>query len=399
MSFIVEAFQSKLLEYRISGVISDVLNNSAPVNATSVSAELRTVRSSAEAERGPSPSCTASGGESQPHRSPTSLQEPSSSPVVSSESVETGGDSTWIKECLVCAETNPDAFFKVLCRYLHHSRLPEKLYKTLELLEFLVQRLNHSFHLALARNREVQKRLLLLATRRSLSPEQRRTQRLARLTLLEYSRIFADDPSLAYLSTLAGLYESRTGRSLLRSLNVQQRHVCFVEPEPKDIIMISPRNGSIGSSEGRTIFYNSLGMPYTSLEDFFSTSWQKTTSGASEGSPPASGKSSMSVFPPTPPLPSVPHYGAGMTPGWDCKVCQQHNSPMSPRCSSCETAPIIAPSPEPAVICGESEKEESPKKVQEVDRSKEEGLRESLEEVEEAESPEKGEKDAPLHQQ
>lgn len=231
-------------------------------------------------------------------------------------------------ECRELAETVPDMLLQSLATSFLSPNQPEKAFRAMELLESLVQSCSRVFHLALARSHLVQQKLLAIAMRRvdGTHPFQSRAQRLARLTLLEYSRIFMADPDLQKLSTLAALFESRTKRNLLRALNVQNRHIAFTEPRADDIIMISPRK-SIGP-KGPTAFLSSStqdgpspgssGMPYATLQEFFAARIDKIEL-------PASIQKKQLPKSMTSPK------------RWVCPVCQQNNSPMALLCAACET--------------------------------------------------------------
>ncbi|RNE99172.1 hypothetical protein TraAM80_08339 [Trypanosoma rangeli] len=113
-------------------------------------------------------------------------------------------------------------------------------YAYLQLLEKIVDACSFSFHAAMATDHALQEKLVQLAVTRVEGAEKRKVRRLARLTLLEYSRMFVDVPQLRSLARLAGLVEKLTGKSLMRALAVENKKVAFIDLRPEDIILISP---------------------------------------------------------------------------------------------------------------------------------------------------------------
>eukprot|EP00796_Vickermania_ingenoplastis_P011615 gene11615-8004_t len=223
------------------------------------------------------------------------------------------------EECVALAEEFPEQLLTTLSTFLTPSH-PAKAVRGLELLEYLVQSCSRAFHVALAKCHPAQQKLLGLAMHRCGSDRQlREAQRLARLTILEYSRIFMADPDLQRLATLAGLFESQTRRSLLRCLNVQMRHVAFTDPRPADVILISPRK----PEAAKTLGFSSSGMPYTSLQEFFAARVDKVE-------PPGMCKQ---------PLPK----SLTSPQRWTCQACGLVNSPMALLCSACETPRVFEP--------------------------------------------------------
>lgn len=144
-----------------------------------------------------------------------------------------------LAECVSLADVYPKMILSAMGDNLSYSQ-PERTYGCLVLLEHLVGSCNYGFHTALAQSTPVQEKLVQFAMRRVEEEPHRRVQRLARLTLLEWSRIFVDDAALARLSRLATLFERRTRRSLLRAINVQNRRVCFRPVAPADVVILSP---------------------------------------------------------------------------------------------------------------------------------------------------------------
>ncbi|ESL09247.1 hypothetical protein TRSC58_03036 [Trypanosoma rangeli SC58] len=113
-------------------------------------------------------------------------------------------------------------------------------YAYLQLLEKIVDACSFSFHAAMAADLALQEKLVQLAVTRAEGAERRKVRHLARLTLLEYSRMFVDVPELRSLARLAGLVEKLTGKSLMRALAVENKKVAFIDLRPEDIILISP---------------------------------------------------------------------------------------------------------------------------------------------------------------
>lgn len=193
----------------------------------------------------------------------------------------------YLTECVSIADGHPELVLTTLHEYLTF-RLPENAYGGLLLLEQLVSLCNYGFHLALAKDYDIQDRIIQLAVKRGEGEAHRKAQRLARLTLLEYSRVFVDDRDLLRLSSLASSFEYRTRKSLMRCLNVQNRRVRFRDVDKSDIIPISPKE-SLGSTSGAT---------------------------------------SRAVAPLR--LSSAPEV-------WPCHVCTYLNAPSATRCAACET--------------------------------------------------------------
>ncbi|KAL7696785.1 hypothetical protein N2W54_000843 [Lotmaria passim] len=193
----------------------------------------------------------------------------------------------YLTQCVSIADGRPDLVLSSLHEYLSF-RQPENAYGGLLLLEQLVSLCNYGFHLALAKDYDIQDRIIQLAMKRGEDEAHRKAQRLARLTLLEYSRVFVDDRELLRLSSLASSFEHRTHKSLLRCLNVQNRRVRFREVDKNDIVPISPKE-SLGSTSGTTA------RTVTPLR-----------------------------------LSSAPEV-------WPCHVCTYLNAPSATRCAACET--------------------------------------------------------------
>ncbi|CAJ1031408.1 hypothetical protein Q4I30_005818 [Leishmania utingensis] len=160
----------------------------------------------------------------------------------------------FLTECVTIADGHPELILSTIRLYLIYSQ-PESAYGGLLLLEQLVSLCNYAFHLALARDCDIQDLIIHLAVRRGEGEAHRKAQRLARLTLLEYSRVFVDDRDLMRLSSLISSFEHRTHRSLMRCLNVQNRRVHFREVGVNDIVLISPEEclGCPSSSAGRPV--------------------------------------------------------------------------------------------------------------------------------------------------
>ncbi|KAG5497790.1 hypothetical protein GH5_02580 [Leishmania sp. Ghana 2012 LV757] len=193
----------------------------------------------------------------------------------------------FLTECVTIADGHPELILSTVRLYLAYSQ-PEKAYSGLLLLEQLVSLCNYAFHLALARDYDIQDRIIHLAMRRGEGEAHQKAQRLARLTLLEYSRVFVDDRDLLRLSALLSSFEHRTHKSLMRCLNVQNRRVRFRDVEKSDIIPISPKE--------------------------------------------CAGYTSTSADRPVKPLQlcSAPEV-------WPCHVCTYLNAPSATRCAACET--------------------------------------------------------------
>ncbi|ORC91069.1 uncharacterized protein TM35_000074930 [Trypanosoma theileri] len=153
-----------------------------------------------------------------------------------SATVAAGGP---LAEALALAERHPAVVLAALRDGLADAPAPAAQQR-LRLLERLVDAGGYNFHRAVARDTALHAQLVRLAAARAETEEQRRTRRLARLTVLEYSRMFADDPELRSLTTLLEAVEKCTGRSLLRSIEVENKRVTFIDPRPEDIILISP---------------------------------------------------------------------------------------------------------------------------------------------------------------
>ncbi|CAJ1990805.1 hypothetical protein conserved [Leishmania donovani] len=193
----------------------------------------------------------------------------------------------FLTECVTIADGHPELILSTIRLYLEYNQ-PERAHGGLLLLEQLVSLCNYAFHLALARDYDIQDRIIHLAMKRGEGEAHQKTQRLARLTLLEYSRLFVDDRDLLRLSALVSSFEHRTHKSLMRCLNVQNRRVRFRDVEKSDIIPISPKEcvGFTSSSAGR---------PVKPLQ-----------------------------------LSSAPEV-------WPCRVCAYLNAPSAMRCAACET--------------------------------------------------------------
>lgn len=193
----------------------------------------------------------------------------------------------FLTECVSIADGHPELVLSTIRLYLAYNQ-PESAYGGLLLLEQLVSLCNYAFHLALARDYDIQDRIIHLAMKRGEGEAHRKAQRLARLTLLEYSRVFVDDRDLLRLSALASSFEHRTRKSLMRCLNVQNRRVRFRDVEKSDIVPISPKECA-GHTSG------SGSRPVTPLH-----------------------------------LSSAPEV-------WPCHVCTYLNAPSATRCAACET--------------------------------------------------------------
>jgi len=173
----------------------------------------------------------------------------SSSPPTQASAASSSCDGIALEsltECQQFSVSHPEVILRSIAVFLSFSQ-GRKALRALRLLEYLVQTGNHSFHLSLSKCNSVQQRLLDLAMSR-LPPfhddaheVHKAVQRMARLTLLEYSRLFIGDEALQKLATLAGLFESQSRKHLMRCLNVEHRHVCFTEPQQRDFVLISPR--------------------------------------------------------------------------------------------------------------------------------------------------------------
>nr|CCC90880.1 conserved hypothetical protein [Trypanosoma congolense IL3000] len=150
-------------------------------------------------------------------------------------------------ECLELAESYPAIVAAVIGDSLGKSSTLH-VYGYLLLLEKLVNSCSSAFHSAMAQNCALQENLVLLATGRADGAERRRSRHLARLTLLEYSRMFADVPELRSLATLATAAEQRTGRHLLRAIVLENKSVRIIEPRPQDIVVFSPTESTAGSA-------------------------------------------------------------------------------------------------------------------------------------------------------
>ncbi|KAK7200621.1 Zn-finger in Ran binding protein [Novymonas esmeraldas] len=199
----------------------------------------------------------------------------------------------FLTECVAIADESPELILSSIRLYLVFTQ-PESAYGGLLLLEQLVSLCNYAFHLSLARDYDTQDRIVHLAMKRGEGEAHRKAQRLARLTLLEYSRVFVDDRDLLRLSALASSFEHRTHKSLMRCLNVQNRRVRFRDVASTDIIDISPKEciGFTSSSTSR---------PVKPLQ-----------------------------------LSSAPEV-------WPCHVCTYLNAPSAMRCAACETLRSVDP--------------------------------------------------------
>lgn len=193
---------------------------------------------------------------------------------------------THLVECVSLADEYPAMVLGELLQYLSYSHA-ELSFGALMLLEHLVGSCNYNFHVALANNPTVQEKIVTLAIRRAEDEPHRKTQRLARLTILEYSRMFRDDKDLRPLSRLADAYERRTHKSLLRSLNVQQRKVGFKVIQPQDIVVYTPSD--------------------------------QATSSVGAG------------------VKDIAPIKLSAAEVWPCHVCTYLNSPAASRCAACET--------------------------------------------------------------
>ncbi|CCW67935.1 unnamed protein product [Phytomonas sp. Hart1] len=208
------------------------------------------------------------------------------------------------------ADAHPEVVLEALLPWLAPAK-PLTSHAALLLLEHLVGACNYAFHLALARGRGLQERLLSLALVRAEDESHRALQRLARLTLLEYSRGFADDPALRGLAGLLCVFETRTGKSLLRCLNVQRRTVRFRKVEPGDYILLSPSPDSATPTEDGAV-----------------------TEADAEG--------------PKGPRRALAPLRLTAAEVWPCRVCGYWNTPSGMRCAACETTRQV-PSPSPSV--------------------------------------------------
>lgn len=153
-----------------------------------------------------------------------------------------------VTECGQLADEHPVYVLTALAETMGSSR-PQHTLSALCLLEYLVGTCNHAFHLALAQHTAMQERLLSWTTRRTENDAQRQAQRLARLTVLEYSRMFMDDPQLAPLAGLAEEFTRRTNKNLMRCINLQKRKVTFREPRSGDFFDVSPQESRGTSSQ------------------------------------------------------------------------------------------------------------------------------------------------------
>lgn len=312
-----------------------------------------------------------------------------------------------LQECVAVAESeNAEWLLSPLCDVLRPSS-PVKAYKALKLLEYLVQWCNRNFHVALAQCTRFKERLLVLATthviekvgdttdkgRHDAEEESfllhpaRQAQHLARLTILEYSRIFVGDTMLEPLCRLASVFESQTKRNLLRAIHVQEHRVRFREIEPKDIIPLVPSAAEDGDDGFHSFPFGGMGhglfaprgpssfgtphtltsssddwiprtgMPYPTLESFFGHHADPQPNTSSDSSPSAPIKvvgpfSAPDPFSPLPwngsarlhGLPNPSNPGHTILPEtmtkplrWACLACHRENSPMSMICALCET--------------------------------------------------------------
>ncbi|AAZ11725.1 Zn-finger in Ran binding protein and others, putative [Trypanosoma equiperdum] len=150
-------------------------------------------------------------------------------------------------ECMELAEAHPHLVASVIGDGLGRTS-GAHLYGYLVLLEGLVNSCSSSFHSAMAQDCVLQENLVSLAIGRAEGSERRRSRHLARLTLLEYSRMFADEPELQSLAVLARKVEQRTGRHLLRAIVLENKSVRFVDPRPQDIVVYSPTESTVGTA-------------------------------------------------------------------------------------------------------------------------------------------------------
>jgi hypothetical protein len=137
------------------------------------------------------------------------------------------------------AEEHP----KIVLHYLH-ERLSgtshTAAYLSVLLLDILVNTCSYVFHEVLASEKALQQRLVALASERAESDSQRKVRSAARNVVLDFSRTFFDDSRLVSLSLLAEQVERKTGKKLLRSIQIERTNVRVIDPRPGDIIMISP---------------------------------------------------------------------------------------------------------------------------------------------------------------
>lgn len=269
MSFLRDAIAHTRVNYRVARVVSTVLSSSPPTQASAALS-----------------SCDGTALES-------------------------------LSECQQFSASHPEVILRSIAVFLSFSQ-GQKALRALRLLEYLVQTGNHSFHLSLSKCNSVQQRLLDLAMSRLPSSHDdvhevhKAVQRMARLTLLEYSRLFIGDEALQKLATLAGLFESQSRKHLMRCLNVEHRHVCFTEPQQGDFVLISPRPSPTELPSSPSAGVAALpGAPYARLSDFFDAH-------------------SPLVPAPLPTSMTDPQR-------WECQACGEENSPMAQRCSTCET--------------------------------------------------------------
>lgn len=212
------------------------------------------------------------------------------------------GSTSGYPECVALADHHPTTVLTALRDNTTYSH-PEASYRALLLLEHLVASCNYGFHEALANHHPMQDKILQLAVRRVEDEPNRRLQRYCRLILLEYSRMFADDKALEWLSTLAVQFERRTRKSLLRCINIQTRHIAFREVRQQDVVVLSPRDGTRRASD-------SGGSVGVGVKDLAPLRYSKAEV-------------------------------------WLCSACGYMNAPAAMRCGACETA-MVASSASPA---------------------------------------------------
>ncbi|EPY35578.1 hypothetical protein STCU_01096 [Strigomonas culicis] len=208
MNFLRSTFADAKLRYRISHLVSDAVARKAPSRSSG---------GSGNTKKGTESSSTANGGSS-----------------------TSGAVDATFTECMRVADLHPDLVLHALRDHLSYSH-PEMAYGALKLLEYLVSCCSYGFHVVLARQSSLQEKLLQLAVRRTEDDPHRLVQREARLALLEWSRTFADDADLAPLAQLAAVFERRTHKSLMRSLNLLTKRVGFADVRKEDYVMISPK--------------------------------------------------------------------------------------------------------------------------------------------------------------
>ncbi|CUG90221.1 Hypothetical protein, putative, partial [Bodo saltans] len=203
------------------------------------------------------------------------------------------------------AEEHP----KIVLHYIH-ERLSgtshTAAYLSVLLLDILVNTCSYAFHEVLASEKSLQQRLVQLASERAESDSQRKVRSAARNVVLDFSRTFFDDSRLVSLSLLAEQVERKTGKKLLRSIQIERINVAVLDPRPEDIVLISPIRrgptgrplppnvGTGGGNDGSTVLHV----------------------GGSPNSSPTSSSPAMSKF-------------------WICERCTFVNSNSLEKCNAC----------------------------------------------------------------